>query len=354
MGKESIITIQITGTCTFPQSEILYHVLQDGRVITSNQSLSQSETEALSSISRQYGSLFEQRGTPQLSIKEQESIGRRLFSLWLASSWDKIQVASGSKRTLVIASDMPDVLNLPWELLLPPDGDFLGIDPLFSIRRLPNAKELARFDGELRARPLRLLFLACAPTDQHPLDFELEEDALLKAISADVIYDSGDMGSFDELCQKVTRLQPHVVHLTGHGIVGRICPNCNKLNEPEVLYCRKCSVTLKDTEPLGYFAFEDESGHTDLRSSKEIRRKLAGSGVQCVFISGCQSSKAPPVQALGGICQSLVSKEVPMAIGWAASIADEVATQFAHIFYEALAAPRDVDYAINHARQYIW
>lgn len=43
----------------------------------------------------------------------------------------------------------------------------------------------------------------------------------------------------------------------------------------------------------GRFAFEKEDGTADLVSSAELRRFLAGSGVQCVFVSGCQSGKAP-------------------------------------------------------------
>ncbi|MCI0489842.1 MAG: CHAT domain-containing protein [Blastocatellia bacterium] len=118
-----------------------------------------------------------------------------------------------------------------------------------------------------------------------------------------------------------------MVHLNGHGVV---------------------------REGLGYFAFEDDSGQADLRSSKEIRQKLfAGSSVQCAFISGCETGKAPPVAALGGVCQGLVSEEIPLAIGWAASIADDLAIHFATTFYNTLASGQSVDRALTHARQAI-
>ncbi|MCX9076293.1 MAG: tetratricopeptide repeat protein, partial [Candidatus Methanoperedens sp.] len=134
-----------------------------------------------------------------------------------------------------------------------------------------------------------------------------------------------DMGSFEELRQRINEFQPHIVHLTGHGIVKE--------------------------DGLGYFAFEDERGNADLRSSLEIRQELfAGSSVQCAFISGCQSGKAPPVEALGGVCQGLVGEEVPLAIGWAASIADNISTQFAAAFYNTLAAGQPVDRALTQAR----
>ena len=123
-------------------------------------------------------------------------------------------------------------------------------------------------------------------------------------------FDSCDLGSFEELKEKVSEFQPHIVHLTGHGAV---------------------------MEGEGRFAFEKEDGTADLVSSAELRRFLAGSGVQCVFVSGCQSGKAPR-EALAGICQGLVGGQVALAVGWAASIADDLATNFARTFYRTLKA----------------
>jgi hypothetical protein len=49
---------------------------------------------------------------------------------------------------------------------------------------------------------------------------------------------------------------------------------------------------------------EKEDGKADLVPADDLRRFLAGSGVQCVFVSGCQSGKAPR-EALAGVCQAL-------------------------------------------------
>ena len=173
--------------------------------------------------------------------------------------------------------------------------------------------------------------MACAPQDQATLDYEREEASLLQAIARagpNVAFDSGDLGTFEELRQRINEFQPHLVHLTGHGIVG--------------------------DDGLGYFAFEDERGNTDLRSSLDMRQQLfAGSSVQCAFISGCQTGKAPPVAALGGICQGVIDAEVPLAIGWGASISDRIATRFATTFYNTLATGQPVDRALVQARQSI-
>ena len=241
-------------------------------------------------ISLRYSSLFKQPCRPEMEAGAEAALGARLFALFLASAWEKIcsAVPSGSTRFLVIASDAPEILTLPWELLRPPGGDFLGINPHFAIRRLPRPDgQLESFSGELRPRPLRLLFMACAPTDQATLDYEREEEALFRAVSGqDVAFDSCDLGTFEELKERVSEYRPHILHLTGHGVV-------------------------RDSQ--GHFAFEKEDGTVTLVPADELRRFLAGSDVQCVFASGCQSGQAPR-EALAGVCQALVGAEVPLAV----------------------------------------
>ncbi len=330
MGQEPTITLSIKEAGEHPNSTYLFHILLNGNPITSNQSLSLPDSRAVREISRSFGALFEQGRMPEKDADAQRALGRQLFDLWLATSWEKIRavVPVGSLRFLVIASEIPEILNLPWELLLPPESDFLGINPLFRIRRFPSsARQMASFTGELRPRPLRLLFMACSPSNQATLDYEKEEEALFRAVyGQDVAFDSCDLGTFEELKEKVSEFQPHIVHLTGHGAV---------------------------LEGKGRFAFEKEDGSSDLVPSEDLRRFLAGSGVQCVFVSGCQSGKAPR-EALAGICQSLVGAEVPLAVGWAASIADDLATNFARRFYGALKAGQPVDRALSLARQDAW
>ncbi len=330
MGQDPTITLSIKEAGERPNTTYLFHIQLDGNVITSNQSLSLPDSRSVREISRSFGSLFEQGCRPEMDADAQRALGKQLFDLWLATSWEKITAAVpvSTLRFLVIASDIPEILNLPWELLLPPESDFLGINPLFRIRRFPSiAKQMATFAGELRPGPLRLLFMACSPSDQPTLDYEKEEEALFRAIyGQDVAFDSCDLGTFEELKEKVSEFKPHIVHLTGHGAV---------------------------MNGQGHFAFEKEDGTADLVPAEELRRFLAGSGVQCVFASGCQSGKSP-VQVLSGICQSLVGAEVPLAVGWAASIADSLATNFAKTFYRTLKDGQPVDRALLLARLEAW
>jgi len=330
MGLDPTITLSIKKAGVRPNITYLFHIFLDGTPLTSNQCLSSSDSKAVRELSRSFGALFEHGCRPEKDAGAQKALGKQLFDLWLASSWEKITAAVpvGALRFLVIASEVPEILNLPWELLLPNDSDFLGINPLFRIRRFPStSKQMATFTGELRPRPLRLLFMACSPTNLATLDYEKEEEALFRAIyGQDVAFDSCDQGTFEELKEKVSEFKPHIVHLTGHGAV---------------------------QEGQGRFAFEKEDGTVDLVPAEELSRFLAGSGVQCVFVSGCQSGKAP-LQALSGICQSLVGVEVPLAVGWAASIVDDLATNFAKTFYKTLKDGQPVDRALLLSRLVAW
>jgi tetratricopeptide (TPR) repeat protein len=330
MGQDPTITLSIKESGVHPNTNYLFHIFLNENPVTSNQSLSLPDSQAVREISSSFGALFEQGCRPEKDADAQRALGKQLFDFWLATSWEKIKsgVPVCALRFLVIASDIPEILNLPWELLLPLDSDFLGINPLFRIRRFPSSvKQMAPFAGELRPKPLRLLFMACSPSDQSTLDYEREEEALFRAIyGQDVAFDSCDLGTFEELKEKVSEFKPHIVHLTGHGAV---------------------------RDGKGRFAFEKEDGTADLVPSEELRRFLSGSGVQCVFVSGCQSGKAP-LQALSGICQALVGAEVPLAVGWAASIADDLATNFAHTFHRTLKDAQPVDRAFLLARQEAW
>jgi hypothetical protein len=333
-NTEALITLSIKETPSDDQHVFFFHIQLDGQVIVANQSLSPEASEAVRELSRQYNALYEKHYAPGLVSNDLRAFGRQLFDTWLVSAWPtiKAQLQPGARRVLVIASEVPEILNLPWELISADGGNFIGLDAKFTVRRLPRKDaHLAPANNTLPPPPLRLLFMACAPRAEMQLEFEREEEAIIRAIAqagTNVAFDSGDAGTFDELLERINEFQPHVVHLTGHGVV--------------------------KADGLGYFAFEDERGQTDLRSSVEMRERLfSGSGVQLAFISGCQTGKAPPIAAMGGICQGLVSEEIPMAIGWAASIADDIATQFAATFYKTLAARQPVDRALTLARQAI-
>lgn len=231
-----------------------------------------------------------------------------------------------AEGSIKIHSASSDLLNLPWELLPGRTTRFLIDDGRWAIRRTTRAKA-TESSRPLVPRPLRLLFTACAPSDQPNLDFEKEEETILRIADqlGDKLHlDIAEAGSFDDLVTLISQRKPHVVHLSGHGRV---------------------------KEGLGYFAFENERGQLDEREGREMAARLfADSGVRLVFVSGCQSAQA----GIAGLCQALTEDgHVPVAIGWGASIADDRATEFARILFHELAVGHGLDHAMNAARRHL-
>ena len=232
-------------------------------------------------------------------------------------------VAGDNFQRLVIVSEDPACLNLPWELLPGANGEFLVADARCTIRRSTRA-ELAPASLPLAAPPLRILFTACAPTDLDGLDYEKEEEAILRIadkLGRRVNLEIAEAGTFEELRDLIVEHRPHIVHLSGHGSVH---------------------------EGIGSFAFENESGRLDSRDAREIAAQLfAGSSVRLVFVNACQTAQA----AASGVCQTLTAAgHVPLALGWGASIADDHATEFARLFFHDLAAGQTIDHAMSAAR----
>ena len=87
MSQESTITLSISESGEHPNSTYLFHILLDGRVLTSNQSLSLPDSRRVREISADFGALFEQGCRPKKDSAAQRALGKQLFDLWLASSW---------------------------------------------------------------------------------------------------------------------------------------------------------------------------------------------------------------------------------------------------------------------------
>jgi tetratricopeptide (TPR) repeat protein len=307
------------------------HLYVDEECVAANCTLSPETTQAQRDLADEYLSCFEPPGRPRVEEHRLAAIGEGLFETWLADDWEddvRDALTPPDRNRFIVASNVPAVLNLPWSLLrLPSEAEPVGLDPTSSVRLHPATDRLAERDGERRPGPLRVLYSACAPRDAGDLGYEEEEYQLVQTLSQRerVAHFGCDLGRFDEFQDRVREYNPHVVHLTGHGVV---------------------------TDGEGHFAFEDEEGYADLQSSNKIvNDALAGRGVQCVFVSGCETGQAPAVRAVNGLCQGLVRSGVPMAVGWAASILDGVATEFGDTFYAELSAGEDVDRAVVQARR---
>ena len=90
-----------------------------------------------------------------------------------------------------------------------------------------------------------------APKGPAELDYEREK-SLFRAVSGqDVAFDSCDLGTFEELKERVNEYMPHILHLTGHGVV---------------------------RDGKGHFAFEKEDGTAERLKITTVLRCLQSAG----------------------------------------------------------------------------
>jgi len=318
VSNESTVLLSIRDAGTPAARSYAFTILADSQTLD-DRTLTPVESQEIGEISGQYQSLFDQ-SSRYYATDYLEILGSGLFHLFFEVAWGHIRSkASCGKVNLVVASDIPEVLILPWEIVRPPDGDLLGFDSSISILRLPlQQNSLPQFIGQLSPGPLRIVFAACAP--RQSLDYAKEEESFFKASEGmEVVLDSCDLGTFEELGKRVDEFRPQIVHLVGQGVV-------------------------KDGK--NYFAFEGSDGIVDLKSSAEILKAMPG--VQVVFLSGCQG-KSPYVLSNLGI--ELVRTGLPLAISWPGSITD--AETAVRAFYGDLASGNTLESAMTSMRREI-
>ena len=286
----SNLTLQVDPTETPAGWRAQWH--RDDRAIGEPILVQNQAAEAMADLSRRFLELFEQGGRPLVDPEALRAIGRGLFATWFDRPGPPSRrMGMGRRRGPVIRADRR-VLNLPWELVeLAPDLP-VGCDAAWSCVDRPWGQR-APANGSLRPGPLRIVFLAAAPIDQAQLDYEREEDAMLRATARlpGVAVRFADSGSFEELVDLVAGCRPHVVHLSGHGRIA--------------------------SDGQGTFAFEDERGRHRLAPGRRDRRPRFSRQPRTMrFFNGCKTSQADAA----GLCQSLVGAGVPLAIGWSASV----------------------------------
>jgi tetratricopeptide (TPR) repeat protein len=249
------------------------------------------------------------------------------------------QQAGQAILPLVIASDDPDILQLPWETLYHPDYGFLARHEGFTLFRI--IPSITNGLPDIEPGPLKILLFSSLPDDLDETDqlqIETEQGQVLEALgqwrqSGHVVLEMPDDGRFSEFKRILKSFKPHLVYLSGHGVF-----RSDPLNHHD----------------KGYFLFENEHGDVgELVDEDQLTEAFTGINVQCVILSACQTGKAVSANLNNGLMYSLVQKGIPHVIGMRESILDRAGIQFAHAFFEALIDKKGIALALQEARQAI-
>jgi hypothetical protein len=300
---------------------------QDGAPVGEPVDVPAHAAKQLSSLGGAIAQAFEHRSAdgfarlPLVHTAALDDLGRQLRDRCCGPITEQLADGAGAHR-LTVVSDEPAALNLPWELLpVGGNGERIGCHKRWGVFRTP--AKVPSPPLMQRGGPLRILFLAAAPTDQKALDYEKEEEAILRATATlqGASLFTAELGSYQKLDDLLQRVKPHIVHLSAHGAIRK---------------------------GVGKFCFEDDAGHTDARTAEKLARLFAQRNVPCVFLNACQTSTSQADAA--GLCQALTAAGLPLALGWAAGVADERATAFAETFYRELLGGEPVPAAAALAR----
>jgi len=240
---------------------------------------------------------------------------------------------------LVIASDDPAILQLPWETLYHSGYGFLARHEGFTLSRtIPSIKTVL---SEIEQGPLRILLFSSLPDnlgEKNQLEIEVEQGRVLEALgqwrqSGQVVLEMPDDGRFVEFKRILKRFKPHLVWLSGHGIF-----KSDQLNHHD----------------KGYFLFENEHGDAgELVDEDQLAEAFTGTDVQGVILSACQTGKAVSTNLNNGLMYKLAWKGIPHVIGMRESILDRAGVQFAQSFFEALIDKKGIALALQEARRAI-
>jgi len=275
-------------------------------------------------------------------IAAAREIGEKLYGALFdgvvgAMLWKESEAVGDGLRITLELSDVPELMDLPWEYLYDPGrGHFLA----FSLRT-PIVRYLD-VPSKLRplevAPPLRMLAMVASPRDVVELNVarekELLTDALDELVSRKLVeIDWLENGTRQGLRQRLRRAADgapyHVFHYIGHG---------------------SFDASLGE----GFLLFEDAQQRSDPIDGRYLGQMLyEHNSLRLAVLNACEGARAanPLNEPFAGVATSLVRNELPAVIAMQFEITDDAAALFSKTFYEAIARGEPVDAALVQSRQ---
>lgn len=237
-----------------------------------------------------------------------------------------------ARLTLALHGNAAALWRLPWEYLH--DGaDFLALHGRFLLSRTPYG--LGQLDPKPAPLPLRILVVISAPDDAADLDTEEEIGVIQAALDAAqragrVEVDYLDDATLPALGEALRRVQPHILHYTGHGG-----------------YDAKAGRSV--------LALEREDGRTCPAGIQELRPLLAEAReLRLVVLSGCQTARTSDVDAFRGVATGMLQAGIPAVTAMQFSILDQSGIELARALYAALAEGGSPAEALHRVRLALW
>lgn len=255
--------------------------------------------------------------TPEQALDAGKTLYDALFPLETLAHQ---RIAGQPERIVLVAMD--EALDaLPWEYASGPAG--LLVLTCHFVRGLPVAQ---RRSSPPVSSPLHSIAIPSQPLSESvpPLSIESEWQRLKESI-AELPYaltlERTRPPTLEQLRALVAQQQGRVVHFMGHG--GR-------------------------DEQGAFLCFERENGELARVSAQQLAQRLRGTTF-LVTLNACHSAGSGET-VFSNLARTLVTHQIPYALGMRFSIPDEDARAFSRAFYRDLARGSSVEEALLQAR----
>lgn len=253
----------------------------------------------------------------------------------LKSSMNEARHQDGTGLRLRLRfQDVPELFDLPWELLLDRSVDrFLALSNQTPIVRYIEMPEPIR--PITATLPLQLLVMVSSPSDYEKLDVEREKTMLQEVLAPLIKKGKIHLEWMEDAT--LTTLQHclqsgkyHMFHFIGHG-----------------------GFDTRTEE--GVLVMEDESGRGWLAGAQRIGVLLHNHrSMRLVVLNSCEGARNSRSDPFAGVATTLVQQGILAVVAMQFEITDRAANTFSSEFYTALAKGFPVDAAVTEARMAIF
>ncbi|MEO0408270.1 MAG: tetratricopeptide repeat protein, partial [Cyanobacteria bacterium P01_A01_bin.135] len=272
--------------------------------------------------------------------------GQQLFDLVFQSSDEAREFYQEATRDgldrceVGIASDNPQVLNLPWELLYSPDDQFLA-PKLAGIYRSLSGYMVR---PELPALPndkLNILLVIARPYDERDVAFQTIARHILEALKPIRQYVNlkvlrpPTFAAFEQELNAHRDGFYHIVHFDGHGTF-----------DPEA---RAPQYQLTGETGQGQLVFETLDGKADVVNADRIAQSLMSCRVPVFVLNACKSAQEGG-EKFSSVATRFVAAGAQGVVAMAYSVYAEAAKQFMGRFYGELVRGSSVSEAVAAGR----
>ncbi|MBN1347525.1 MAG: CHAT domain-containing protein, partial [Phycisphaerae bacterium] len=274
-----------------------------------------------------------------------EALFEALFGLGKPGR-DAYKAVGDADCELLVQSNSPAFLGLPWEILKEPSGDGAS---LLAFRLAGITRTLHNTQPAAEATPgeeLRVLMVIARPEGTKDVNYQMVARPLLErleAVSGKVRLDVLRPPTIDALRRRLAEAseakQPyHILHFDGHGTFG-LAGQGAQLNR------------IQYQAPQGYLVFENDTGQADAISADDFARVMRKAQTPLLVLNACRSGQVAAGEGPeAAVATRLLQQGVGAVVAMGYSVYAVAAAEFMAAFYEELFRGAGVTRAVAEGR----